>query len=142
LRQFLGMLIGIVGIKFFWNAFPSAEGVSSLKPLVAVALVFLLPLIDTTTVTINRLRRKQSPFVGGRDHTTHCLVYAGLSDSRVAFVFLGISLISFFLNLSLFFLVDDLTWGIFALYLTYCLAIFSVLFALSLKYWHKYAHQK
>jgi UDP-GlcNAc:undecaprenyl-phosphate GlcNAc-1-phosphate transferase len=36
--------------------------------------MFIVPLIDTITVTIRRLMRKQSPFVGGKDHITHHLV--------------------------------------------------------------------
>jgi hypothetical protein len=57
-------------------------------------LVFIVPIIDTTTVTINRLLKGKSPFVGGRDHTTHHLSYLGLSDKQVAKVFLGLSFLS------------------------------------------------
>ena len=46
-------------------------------------VVFILPLADTTTVTINRMAKGRSPFIGGKDHTTHHLSYAGLTDAHV-----------------------------------------------------------
>ncbi|MBK9628062.1 MAG: hypothetical protein IPO56_10280 [Flavobacteriales bacterium] len=60
--------------------------------------MFLLPIVDTTVVTITRIRRGRSPFVGGRDHTTHHLSYAGFSDGQVALVFIGLSLLHVFLT--------------------------------------------
>jgi UDP-GlcNAc:undecaprenyl-phosphate/decaprenyl-phosphate GlcNAc-1-phosphate transferase len=93
--QFLGCLLGIIGIHFFWNyEVEILEDVSILKNLIIVAIAFIIPLSDTITVVINRIARGQSPFVGGRDHTTHHLSYLGLSDRQVAIVFIGISLIS------------------------------------------------
>lgn len=46
-----------------------------------------------TSVIINRLRRGQSPFVGGKDHTTHHLSYHVLSDRKVAMVMIELSTI-------------------------------------------------
>lgn len=86
--QFLGALMAILGIQIFWN-FPVAEGYNSLYPFLLAFLGFLVPISDTTSVTINRLLRGQSPFVGGRDHTTHHLSYFGLSDRKVALVLLS-----------------------------------------------------
>ena len=56
--------------------------------------MFIVPLIDTITVFVRRLMRKQSPFVGGKDHTTHHLAYLGLKDGTVAIILLLISLAS------------------------------------------------
>jgi UDP-GlcNAc:undecaprenyl-phosphate GlcNAc-1-phosphate transferase len=84
--QFLGTILAYIGIVYFWNAIPLEEvsfGFNS-KQVIIVIFAFIVPLTDTTTVTINRLMRGQSPFVGGRDHTTHHLSYAGLSDRGVA----------------------------------------------------------
>jgi len=64
---------------------------------VSVCLVFILPLTDTITVTINRMRKGQSPFVGGKDHTTHHLFFKGVTEKRIAILFFGIG----FLGLSL-----------------------------------------
>ena len=32
--------------------------------------------------------------IGGRDHTTHHLYYLGLSEKKIAFLFMGISIIA------------------------------------------------
>lgn len=91
--QFLGILLAALSINYLWNYNPSSE-VNVTRQFLLPALAFVYPLSDTTTVVINRLMRKTSPFVGGRDHTTHHLSYAGLSDSLVAFTVGGIGLIS------------------------------------------------
>jgi UDP-GlcNAc:undecaprenyl-phosphate GlcNAc-1-phosphate transferase len=85
--QFLGVILAYIGIHFCWNA-ESVAGVGGNGFAIASLLaVFALPIIDTTIVSINRLRRGQSPFVGGKDHTTHHLSYHGYSDRQVAIIF-------------------------------------------------------
>lgn len=129
--QFLGVFLAFVGIRFFWNS-PSIEGhLEPARQWLAALLVFLLPIVDTTTVSINRIMRGRSPFVGGRDHTTHHLSYAGLSDSQVAFTFIGISLLNGFLTFVLFRLIGTWshTWTI--VFGLYALLIFGILFALT-----------
>jgi UDP-GlcNAc:undecaprenyl-phosphate GlcNAc-1-phosphate transferase len=46
-------------------------------------LVLGLPIIDTTSVVISRLRRGVSPLTGGRDHLSHRV--AKLLEARGAF---------------------------------------------------------
>ena len=91
--QFLGALLAGLGIYFVWNH-DFNPGLSKVDTVIAVALMFLLPLVDTTTVTVNRLMKGVSPFKGDKNHTTHNLVYAGLSERAVAIFFIIISLIS------------------------------------------------
>ncbi len=91
--QFLGALLSGLSIIYLWQFRDTVHGVSSLQQFLVPSLVFLLPLTDTCTVTIRRLARGQSPFVGGRDHTTHHLVYCGLTDKQVAWVFVALSLL-------------------------------------------------
>jgi len=96
--QFLGVLIAYMGIRYFWNV-RSPEGIVEPWRQISVSLVvFILPLADTTTVSINRMLGGRSPFVGGKDHTTHFLSYIGLTDSQVAMVFGGVGLMSGFLS--------------------------------------------
>ncbi|HEU5490989.1 MAG TPA: hypothetical protein VFU84_09365 [Gaiellaceae bacterium] len=45
-------------------------------------LVLAIPILDTTLVTIARLVEKRPVTQGGRDHTSHRLVYYGLSETR------------------------------------------------------------
>ena len=86
-------------------------------------LFFIVPLIDTITVTIRRLMRKQSPFVGGKDHITHHLVYLGLSDRLVA---LSVSLVS--LPVVLFLIVQIIEWN--WLVTCFAFAYFALVFLL------------
>ncbi|MBK8581355.1 MAG: undecaprenyl/decaprenyl-phosphate alpha-N-acetylglucosaminyl 1-phosphate transferase [Flavobacteriales bacterium] len=92
--QFLGVLLAFVGIRYCWNGTGPTGIVEPWRQISLVAVVFILPLADTTTVTINRLLKGNSPFVGGKDHTTHHLSYAGLSDPQVVMVFGSIGLAS------------------------------------------------
>ncbi|MFI5205220.1 MAG: MraY family glycosyltransferase, partial [Flavobacteriales bacterium] len=95
--QFLGMLLAFFGIKYFWNAPDSFGQVIQGKQFCSVLMAFVIPLVDTIFVVVSRIARKQSPFIGGKDHTTHYLSYLGLSDSQVAFLFGGLGLFSSFL---------------------------------------------
>ena len=66
--------------------------------------VLALPILDTTTVVIDRLRRKVSPFEGGLDHLSHRLRRKGLSVRQsvtTLCLFQAISiLIGFLINMS------------------------------------------
>lgn len=85
--QLIGVYLAVMGIMFFWNtSTPSISGRLIEKQFIIVAFAFIVPLSDTITVTINRLLRGKSPFVGGKDHTTHHLSYMGLKDKGVAVV--------------------------------------------------------
>jgi len=57
-------------------------------------LIFLLPILDTTMVSLTRLLRGHSPTRGGRDHTSHRLIALGLSERQTLLVLMGIGLIS------------------------------------------------
>lgn len=129
--QFLGILLAYIGIHYFWNG-TSLQGAAEPWRQVCTALtVFILPLADTTTVSINRLLRGNSPFVGGKDHTTHHLSYAGLTDAQVAMAFGGIGLASAFLGVvALRFIPVWQPWHTF-LYLGYCAVVSGSLFALT-----------
>lgn len=97
--QFLGAFLATMGIIYFWND-PYDPGTPAQGKLVSNAVMtFILPILDTTVVVINRLGKKQSPFVGGKDHTTHSLAYLGLNDRQVAWVFISLSLCSLSLNI-------------------------------------------
>lgn len=91
--QFLGAFMAIVSIKYLWNP-AEAELSNPVYPFLIVYLAFLVPLTDTATVTVNRLMRGQSPFVGGTDHTTHHLSYRGLSDRQVVCLLGAINIVS------------------------------------------------
>lgn len=92
--MFLGVFVAAFGILFFWN-FKVDTGVYAPVHIrfLSVMLVFALPIIDTSTVFFKRLfLDRKSPFIGGKDHTTHHLSYLGMNDKMVALVFAGMSL--------------------------------------------------
>ena len=129
--QLLGVFLAFVGIRFFWNAVSSEGEWEPARQLIAPLIAFLLPIVDTTIVSFNRLAKGTSPFVGGRDHTTHHLSYAGLSDAKVAFTFIGISMLNGFLILVMFKFIpvwENLYTGLFVLY---ALAVFVPFFILT-----------
>ncbi|HHG86152.1 MAG TPA: undecaprenyl/decaprenyl-phosphate alpha-N-acetylglucosaminyl 1-phosphate transferase, partial [Bacteroidetes bacterium] len=93
--QFLGALLAFVGVKFFWNFeyVPDDMANAAIRMLLPI-MVFLVPIMDTSFVTIGRLMRGQSPFVGGKDHLTHSMSYLGVRQSVVPVVLGVVSLIS------------------------------------------------
>ncbi len=127
--QFLGVYLAYVGIRCFWNAPSPVTGADEhWRQAIMTLVVFLLPIVDTTTVTVNRIGRGRSPFVGGRDHTTHHLSYLGLSDAQVALTFGALGALSVFLNFAVLRFVGvwrNLHTGIFVLY---AVAVFLLLY--------------
>ncbi len=96
--QFLGCFLAVLGIDYCWNSFSLVNNIwQSVNPVllgfITVALVFILPLTDTITVSINRMRKGRSPFIGGKDHTTHHLFFKGVTEKRIAVLFFAIGLI-------------------------------------------------
>lgn len=97
--QFLGVFLAAMGIIYFWNDPYSTSSPSTGKLFAATVMTFILPILDTTVVVFNRLTKGQSPFVGGKDHTTHSLAYLGLTDKQVAWVFVSLAACSFSLTI-------------------------------------------
>lgn len=103
--QFLGLFVGFFAIKGLWNA-PAVYELPSWSGMLVALAAFTPAAADTLTVVINRLKRGQSPMVGGKDHTTHHLVYKGLNDFQVWLRFLLISVLSFMISSILIFYLD------------------------------------
>ena len=57
-----------------------------LSVIAGPVFVLLIPIFDTTLVTVLRLIAGRSPAVGGRDHSSHRLVAIGLSERSAVFV--------------------------------------------------------
>ncbi|RME18857.1 MAG: undecaprenyl/decaprenyl-phosphate alpha-N-acetylglucosaminyl 1-phosphate transferase [Bacteroidetes bacterium] len=86
--QFLGLILSFYGIDYVWNIPVHTNIIHPvLLHFVLVAAVYLPLLIDTTTVSINRILAGGSPFIGGKDHTTHFLCKRGWSERKVFFIF-------------------------------------------------------
>lgn len=131
--QFLGVIIAYIGIKYCWNI-DNFSGIDNYwLQLLAVALVFLLPIADTSIVSISRIGRGQSPFVGGKDHTTHNLSQIGLSDSQVAFTIIGISSFSICCFIFLTVYANFLNLTTVFLFAFYILIVFLLLAFITIK---------
>jgi len=130
--QFLGVFLAAIGILYLWNYDAEPNLRNQTKQFIVALLVFIVPIIDTTTVTINRLLKGQSPFVGGKDHTTHHLSYLGLSDRQVALAFLGLSFLSVFFLIVIDQLIGD-SWDYwhFFVFLGYFLMLFGFLYGIT-----------
>jgi UDP-GlcNAc:undecaprenyl-phosphate GlcNAc-1-phosphate transferase len=75
--QVLGFALGSLAILSTWKA-----AAPSLAAVLLPVLVLAIPILDTTLVTVMRLRERRPVYAGGRDHTSHRLVYGGLSEKR------------------------------------------------------------
>ncbi len=69
---FLGFTISVLLLTLRANA-PTRVGIAVILAVPGVAL------FDTTLVMVSRVAHKRTPFTGGQDHTSHRLVYLGLS---------------------------------------------------------------
>ncbi len=127
--QFLGAFIAFAGIKILWNNNVNHISEFPIKEIIAVAFAFIVMISDTATVTINRLRAGKSPFIGGRDHTTHHLSYLGLTERQVALTLISISILA---NIATFFVIcisrDMVVWQS-ILWLVIAFLIFGCLYS-------------
>lgn len=101
--QFLGLFVSFFSIKYLWNLGSTTQHNAWIS--IIITLVALTPAAaDTLTVVINRMRAGKSPMIGGKDHTTHHLVYAGYSDLKVWIIFSIIGFFSFLLSILIIYL--------------------------------------
>jgi len=125
--QFLGAFLAAFSIIYLWNGKDFYHTVVPTKQILSVILVFLVTLSDTAVVIIKRVRNKKSPFIGGKDHTTHHLSYLGLKDRKIALIYLCLSVISSSLMIIM---QGILHWNHYfiILFSVYPLLVFTVLF--------------
>jgi UDP-GlcNAc:undecaprenyl-phosphate GlcNAc-1-phosphate transferase len=72
-----------------------------LSVIAGPAFVLLIPIFDTTLVTVARLLSGRSPARGGRDHSSHRLVAIGLSERDAVLVLWGLASIGGLIGLVL-----------------------------------------
>ena len=75
--QALGFTLAALGLSASWKV-----AGTTVATLVLPVLVLAVPILDTTLVTVVRLLDGRPVHRGGRDHTSHRLVYHGLSEKR------------------------------------------------------------
>jgi UDP-GlcNAc:undecaprenyl-phosphate GlcNAc-1-phosphate transferase len=101
--QPLGFALGALGLTASWKV-----AGTTVATLLLPILILAVPILDTTLVTIVRLLDGRPVYQGGRDHTSHRLVYQGLSEKRAVVL---LAVISAALGMtSLFYAVLDNAW--------------------------------
>jgi UDP-GlcNAc:undecaprenyl-phosphate GlcNAc-1-phosphate transferase len=65
---FLGVVLATLTIRL------KPEAQASVASFATPVLVLAIPILDTSVAVISRLRRKVSPFQGGKDHLSHRLI--------------------------------------------------------------------
>jgi UDP-GlcNAc:undecaprenyl-phosphate GlcNAc-1-phosphate transferase len=75
--QVIGFSLGTIALASSWKV-----AAPSLATVLLPVIVLAIPILDTTLVTVVRLLEGRPVYAGGRDHTTHRLVYRGLSERR------------------------------------------------------------
>lgn len=130
--QVIGVLLASIGIIYFWNGSTSLNtAYSPFRQIAIVATVFILPIADTTIVVLNRLLKKKSPFIGGKDHTTHNLFYKGITEKRIALIFGTIGFISLLITYYIGTSITSLGIKEFFVLLLYPCAVFFLLFVVT-----------
>ena len=101
--QVLGFALAALGLSASWKV-----AGTTVATLLLPILVLAVPILDTTLVTVARLLDGRPVYQGGRDHTSHRLVYHGLSEKRAVVL---LAVISAALGAtSLFYTVLDNGW--------------------------------
>ncbi len=131
--QFIGLFVAFFSVDNLWNVSSITESPSWLG--MCIALVAFTPTaVDTLTVVINRLKKGQSPMVGGKDHTTHHLVYSGLTDRKVWYVFVVIGLLGCLFSVAMVNLVMLNAYLPVAFFVAYFVFVFILLYRNTIKY--------
>jgi UDP-GlcNAc:undecaprenyl-phosphate GlcNAc-1-phosphate transferase len=95
---FIGYLLAAIPLMLE----PAITAVAPASVLPVLVAVTILPIFDTTLVTFLRLFKGRSPSQGGSDHSSHRLVFSGLSERRAVHILYGIS-VFFGINVLLFY---------------------------------------
>lgn len=130
--QFIGLFVAYCGVEL-WNSSANLGHYPWLGACVAI-VAFTPAGVDTLTVVINRLKRGQSPMVGGKDHTTHHLVYAGLTDRKVWYVFLLIGFFACLLSIAMVNLIKLHSAAPVVFFISYTIFVFILLYRNTIKY--------
>lgn len=85
----IGFILAMLSLYF-----SETRAANSLSYYAIPVLLLLVPIFDTTMVTIIRLLSGRKASVGGKDHASHRLVLMGFSEKRAVLFLYGITFIS------------------------------------------------
>ncbi|MBM3463606.1 MAG: undecaprenyl/decaprenyl-phosphate alpha-N-acetylglucosaminyl 1-phosphate transferase [Armatimonadetes bacterium] len=84
--MFLGYVLAGLVTTAFWGNVRGVPEMAFLPPL-----IMAVPIFDTALVIVRRRREGRAISQGGRDHSSHRLVYAGLSERMAVLTLMGLS---------------------------------------------------
>ncbi len=83
---FLGFSLAVLAIDV-------SPGLTQPVSFIVPVMLLGLAVLDTTTVTLSRLRRGRSVATGGKDHLSHRLVALGVAPGRAVGILLGVQVV-------------------------------------------------
>jgi UDP-GlcNAc:undecaprenyl-phosphate GlcNAc-1-phosphate transferase len=95
-----------------------------LVPVATIPVIILLiPIFDTTFVTLMRRLAGRSAFTGGHDHLSHRLVALGIGERRAVLVIYALALVGGAVAIGLRLLTPAVAWGYVAVYFVALMAV-------------------
>src|SRR5690606_2215533 len=131
--QFLGIALAALSIHYLWNPVQNGNEFAISRQFIIPLLSFIIPIIDTTTVVIKRASKGKSPFVGGKDHTTHHLSYLGFNEKQVAIIMIMIAVVAAVMVYFIVNYIQKWTHTYTILFSGYFLLVFISLFSIAMK---------
>lgn len=122
---FIGLNLAVLTLDSPGSSHASA---SLLSIMAGPALILMVPILDTTLVTVSRILSGRSAAQGGRDHSSHRLVAIGLSERAAVLVLWSLSALGGLLAMSITYYGDDLP-GLAAALFVIAVIIFAVYLA-------------
>ena len=130
--QFLGLILAcfsidlllstkINEIEFQWQNF--------FKQSIPAILLFIAPVSDTAIVFMKRISKGCSPFIGGRDHTTHALYSRGVKVGWVSILYAIITVLGGYLA---YVIHTNSNSSMLSFAIIYFISVFTALFLLTL----------
>jgi len=85
----IGFTLAVLGLHY-----SGSGGDNRLSAVVVPVMVLMVPIFDTSLVTLIRILSGRKASVGGKDHTSHRLVLMGFSEKRAVLFLYGTAAVS------------------------------------------------
>ena len=122
---FLGLTLAVLTLS---AGGPSHDRSRILSVVAAPVLVLLIPIFDTTLVTVSRILSGRSVSTGGRDHSSHRLVAIGLSERSAVRVLWALAVAAGAIGVAVRRISDDRAWLLGAVFIL-AMVVFAVYLA-------------
>jgi UDP-GlcNAc:undecaprenyl-phosphate GlcNAc-1-phosphate transferase len=87
------LMIGF-GISLLSLGLPGMNAGNSMTSITVPVMIAMVPILDTTMVTLVRLLSGRKASTGGKDHTSHRLVLMGFSEKKAVLFLYGVGVVS------------------------------------------------